>query len=82
MRDLLHNSSSRIRLKNKNFSLISNDCVGGCVAKDLRVKMNSPTRNFYFNADDFIKFCKNLDYYLGLQPELYTGHGGGVILNI
>mgnify|MGYP000581222312 FL=1 len=39
--------------------------------------MNSPTRNFYFNADDYIKFCKNLDYYLTLQPELYTGNYSG-----
>ena len=43
------------------------------------VRMNSPTRNFYFNADDYIKFCKNLDYYLALQPEPYVGKysGGG-----
>lgn len=41
--------------------------------------MNSPTRNFYFNADDYIKFCSNLDYYLGLEPKDYTGNysGGG-----
>ena len=29
--------------------------------------MNSPTRNFYFNADDYIKFCQNLKYYLSLS---------------
>ena len=28
--------------------------------------MNSPTRNFYFEAEDFIKFCSNLPYYLTL----------------
>ena len=31
----------------------------------------------YFNADDYIKFCKNLDYYLTLQPEPYTGDYSG-----
>lgn len=80
VRDVFHNKKQRNSLRNSNFSLITSDCTGGCVAKDLRVRMNSPTRNFYFNADDYIKFCKNLDYYLTLQPELYTGNysGGGV----
>lgn len=64
VRDLFWNREQRNRLTNSNFSLITSDCTGGCVAKDLKVRMNSPTRNFYFNADDYIKFCKNLDYYL------------------
>ena len=79
IRDLVWNREQRNRLTNSNFSLITSDCTGGCVAKDLKVRMNSPTRNFYFNADDYIKFCKNLDYYLALQPEPYAGNysGGG-----
>lgn len=79
VRDILHNKNQRNNLQNSNFSLITSDCTGGCVAKDLKVRMNSPTRNFYFNADDYIKFCKNLDYYLALQPEPYAGNysGGG-----
>ena len=64
LRDLIYNSRCRKKLLNNDFSLITCDCTGGCVAKDLKVRMNSPTRNFYFNADDYIKFCKNLDYYL------------------
>ena len=69
VRDVFHNKKQRNSLRNSNFSLITSDCTGGCVAKDLRVRMNSPTRNFYFNADDYIKFCKNLDYYLTLQQS-------------
>lgn len=80
LRDLIYNSRCRKKLLNNDFSLITCDCTGGCVAKDLKVRMNSPTRNFYFNTDDYIKFCKNLDYYLSLTPEPYTGDysGGGV----
>lgn len=79
LRDLIYNSRCRKKLLNNDFSLITCDCTGGCVAKDLKVRMNSPTRNFYFNADDYIKFCKNLDYYLSLTPEPYTGdYSGGV----
>ncbi|RHJ99991.1 DUF1919 domain-containing protein [Ruminococcus sp. AF37-6AT] len=77
VRDILHNKSQRNNLQNLNFSFITSDCTGGCIAKDLKVRMNSPTRNFYFNADDYIKFCKNLDYYLTLQPEPYTGDYSG-----
>lgn len=79
LRDLIYNSRCRKKLLNNDFSLITCDCTGGCVAKDLKVRMNSPTRNFYFNADDYIKFCKNLDYYLSLTPEPYAGDysGGG-----
>lgn len=79
-RDFLYNRKQRKILMNKEFSLITSDCIGGCVAKDLKVRMNSPTRNFYFNADDYIKFILNLDYYLALQPEPYGGKysGGGL----
>lgn len=80
IRDVLYNRKLRIKLSNHDFSLITSDCTGGCIAKDLKVRMNSPTRNFYFNADDYIKFCKNIDYYLSLQPEPYSGNysaGGG-----
>lgn len=46
VRDVFHNKKQRNSLRNSNFSLITSDCTGGCVAKDLRVRMNSPTRNF------------------------------------
>ena len=52
---------------NNEFSIISSDCTGGCICKDLKVQMKSPTRNFYFNSNDYIKFCKNLKYYLSLS---------------
>ena len=82
LRDLIYNSRCRKKLLNNDFSLITCDCTGGCVAKDLKVRMNSPTRNFYFNADVYFKFFKNLDYYLSLTPEAYNGDysvGGHII---
>ena len=78
IRDLLVNRKNRSRLHNTSFSIVSNDCLGGVIARDLKVRMNSPTRNFYFNASDFIKFCKRLDYYLSLEPEQYTGSYCGI----
>lgn len=43
LRDLIYNSRCRKKLLNNDFSLITCDCTGGCVAKDLKVRMNSPT---------------------------------------
>lgn len=34
--------------------------------------MNSPTRNFYFDAADYIEFCRNLDKYLSMSLEPYN----------
>jgi uncharacterized protein (DUF1919 family) len=51
-------------LKNNDFSIISNDCLGGVICKDLRCRFNSPTVNFYFSAEDYIKFISNLKEYV------------------
>lgn len=58
----------RAKLKNKDFSIISSDCVGGLVYHDLGMKFLSPTINLAIPAHDFIKFCENLDYYISLTP--------------
>lgn len=34
--------------------------------------MDSPTRNFYFDAADYIEFCQYLDIYLSLSLEPYS----------
>lgn len=73
IRDKIINRRYRKELKNFKFSLITNDCIGGCICKDLHQRMNSPTRNLYFNADDYIKFCTDFDYYINLVPEEYHG---------
>lgn len=72
VRDVVINSQYRKRLTNHDFSIISCDCLGGVMCKDLRVRMDSPTRNFYFNASDFVKFCKGLDTYLSMSLTPYT----------
>lgn len=54
-------------LKNKSFTLISNNCNGCFILHDLGVKFNTPTVNLYFGMEDFIKFLERLDYYLALE---------------
>lgn len=55
---------NRMKVKNKNFTIISNDCAAGVIYHDLHSKFLSPTINLYIYPTDFVKFVKNLDYYL------------------
>lgn len=71
VRDALLNSRYRAQLTNHDFSLITSDCLGGVICHDLKVRMDSPTRNFYFDASDYIEFCRNLDKYLAMSLEPY-----------
>lgn len=57
----------RKKLKNNNFSLITNNCIGGIICHDLHLKFMSPTINLYFTNSDFIIFCSNLKEYLNLE---------------
>lgn len=55
------------KLKTKDFTIISQNCIGGVIYHDLGLKFNSPTINTYIKAPDFIKFISNLEYYLSLD---------------
>lgn len=48
------------RLKNKDFSLIANNCNGGFILHDLGLKFRSPFVNLYINPDDYIYILQNL----------------------
>lgn len=50
-----------------NITLISSNCVAGCIYSDLGKEFISPTVNLYFYADCFLKFCENLEYYLNID---------------
>lgn len=54
-------------LKNKSFSIISNNCWGGRVYQRYGLRYTSPTVGLFFFADEYIKFCSNLKYYLSLE---------------
>ena len=43
------------------------NCIGGVLAHDLGIRFNSPTVNLYMRAEDFIRFCENLPYYLSIE---------------
>lgn len=58
----------RDTLSNEDFTIISSNCIGGLLYHDLNHKFLSPTVNlFYDTAEDYIKFCENLEYYVSLD---------------
>lgn len=60
----LRNMRKKKRLKNNNFSIISSNCVGGVIYHKLGLKFLSPTINLWIRPNDYLKFLKNLNYYL------------------
>lgn len=57
----------RIGLKNRNFSIISNNCWGGFIYDYFGLKYLSPTIGCFFYSSDYLKFINNLSYYLSLE---------------
>ncbi|WP_302999609.1 DUF1919 domain-containing protein [Thomasclavelia spiroformis] len=54
-------------LKNKNFTIISNNCWGGRIYQRYGLRYSSPTIGLLLFADDYIKFVSNLRYYISLD---------------
>jgi uncharacterized protein (DUF1919 family) len=52
----------------KRFSIISNNCWGGIQYDKFGLQYSSPTIGLHIPAQDFIKFCLNLEHYLSLTP--------------
>ncbi len=52
------------RLKDKNLTIISNNCWGGTVYEAHNLQKQSPTVGMFFTADDYIKFLKHFKEYL------------------
>lgn len=62
--------SYRKRFTNPGVSIISMNCTGGILYHDLGQQFLSPTVNMYMKAEDFIKFCENLRYYLSIEQMI------------
>jgi len=65
-----YNLLLRKRLKNKDFSLISDNCNGGCILHDLGLKFNSPFINLWIELNDYIRVLQNLNYYLAIDTKI------------
>lgn len=56
-------------LRNKNFSIISNNCWGGRIYQRYGLQYTSPTVGLLFFADEYIRFLSDIKYYLSLDLE-------------
>lgn len=54
----------RMRIRNDNFSIITNTCIGGVMYHKLGKRFMSPTINLWMHDEDFLRFVHDLDYYL------------------
>lgn len=61
----------RKQLRNRNFVLISSNCIGGCLLHDLGEPFNTPTINVAI--PNFVSFCERLLEYLGKEPQVIDG---------
>ena len=57
----------RAQFTNHDVSIISMNCIGGILYHDLGIQFRSPTVNLFMRAEDFVKFCENLGYYLSID---------------
>lgn len=51
------------KLNNTDFTIICNNCWGGYVYRRYGLPYLSPTIGLYLFAEDFLKFCNNLEHY-------------------
>ncbi|MBQ4600636.1 MAG: DUF1919 domain-containing protein [Oscillospiraceae bacterium] len=65
----LGNGVRRLRLKNKDFSLLASNCNGACICHDLGLQFRSPFVNLCLSAPDFMKILEAPRQYLELPLE-------------
>jgi uncharacterized protein (DUF1919 family)/GT2 family glycosyltransferase len=54
----------RKKLRNRDFSIIGNNCFAGGMYHKFGLPYNTPTIWTYIYPDDYLKFLENLDWYL------------------
>lgn len=61
------------RIKNKGFSIICQNCIGGVIYHELGMPFLSPTINTWMEEKDFYRFASNLQYYLSQDLVFVSG---------
>ena len=68
------------KLKLRDFTIISSDCIGGCLYHDLGLQFNTPTINLTIPRS--MEFFEALTYYMQINPvpNGYSSKGAPVML--
>jgi len=70
----------RAKLKNHNFTIICDSCVGGVICSELNEAFYTPTINLSMNGRNFIRFLKNIELYL--SQEIIEVNDSGCIFPV
>ena len=65
------NKQMQETLKGIEFSVFSNNCLGGVFCHDAGHPFRSPTVNMSFDGYDFMRFLENPQHYLSREIEFY-----------
>lgn len=60
---------NNMRIKNKDVTIISNNCWAGIFYRNNNLEYLSPTLGLFFMAEEYIKFIYNIKYYLNKELE-------------
>lgn len=60
--------SYRLRNRNRDFTLISQNCVGGVIYSSLGLEFCSPTINMFIPGDSFVKLVDRPEHYFSVTP--------------
>lgn len=60
------------RIKNKQLTIISNNCWGGIFYRNNNLEYLSPTLGLFFMAEDYIKFVYDLKHYINSELKFIS----------
>lgn len=63
----------KAKLHARDFTVLSQNCIGGVFYHDMGLQFTSPMINLYMTGKDFVAFVLNLDYYLSLKLRMTWG---------
>ncbi|MDI9241549.1 DUF1919 domain-containing protein [Fusibacillus kribbianus] len=63
----------RPQLRNRDITIISQNCIGGVFYHDMKLPFSSPTINLFIREPDFVRMVCNLEYYMNAELELFWG---------
>ena len=69
------NAKIQKKLKNADFTIFSNNCLGGVIYHDAGKQFTSPLINTALDGEDFIRFLENPKHYLNCEMQFYTCEG-------
>ena len=58
-----------LRLRNRDFTIISNDCCASLIYTNLRMQKDTPTCDMTIGTYNYINFCRHLKEYLTLPVD-------------